>query len=104
MKFPTVEQFEQNKAAQQIIKWRELPENVMYHVKSVSKVAYELMYAELEDGKGNEYKTWLPTRLSIELKDYGCKERIAFIKPKGLKQSETNPERQYFAYDIMWEC
>ena len=113
MKFPTAEEFEQRKeTSQQIIKWREVPENVIYHVKSVSYIAtqsdfnngHELtMYAELEDEKGNESKSWLPERLSNKLKDYTLKNKIAFIKSKGLKQSEANPERQYFDFDIMWD-
>ena len=114
MKFPTAEEFEQRKETlQSIIKWREVPDNVIYHVKSVSFIAtlsdfnnnrHELaMYAELQDEEGNEYKSWLPERLSNKLKDYTLKNKIAFIKSKGLKQSEANPERQYFDFDIMWD-
>ena len=56
------------------------------------------MYADLEDGEGNTYMTWLPLRLCIDLKDYGWKTRTAFVRPLGKK----NPDRQYFDYDIMW--
>ena len=60
------------------------------------------MYADLEDGEGNTYMTWLPLRLCIDLKDYGWKTRTAFVRPLELKHSEKNPDRQYFDYDIMW--
>ena len=111
MEFPTVEAFEQNKEQLvPIMKWRELPENIIYHVISVTAIetpAAEFgpgtaMYAEVEDGERNQYKVWLPARLCIELKDYGWHSREAFFCPKGLKQSEKNIDRQYFDYDIMW--
>ena len=60
------------------------------------------MYADLEDGEGNTYMTWLLLRLCIDLKDYGWKTRTAFVRALGLKNSEKNPDRQYFDYYIMW--
>ena len=60
------------------------------------------MYADLEDGEGNTYMTWPLLRLCIDLKDYGWKTRTAFVRPLGLKNSEKNPDRQYFDYYIMW--
>ena len=111
MEFPTVETFEQNmEQFVPIIKWRELTENVIYYVKSVGEIATPesefgsgtAMYAEVQDRTGNLYKTWLPARLCVELKDYGWSSREAFVRPKGLKQSQKNDERQFFDYDIMW--
>ena len=84
--------------------------DVIYHVISAHSVNVvtlhntcgKAMYADLEDGEGNKYMTWLPSRLRIDPKDYGWKTRAAFVRPLGLKQSEKNPDRQYFDYDIMW--
>ena len=43
------------------------------------------MYADLEDGEGNTYMTWLLLRLCIDLKDYGWKTRTAFVRALDLK-------------------
>ena len=111
MEFPTNKSFEQNKeTTQQKIKWREVPVDVIFHVISAYSVnvvtsyntSGKAMYADLEDGEGNKYMTWLPSRLCIDPKNYGWKTRTAFVRPLGLKQSEKNPDRQYFDYDIMW--
>ena len=100
-----------NKTRKQLeIKWREVPVDVIFHVISAYSVnvvtsyntSGKAMYADLEDGEGNKYMTWLPSRLCIDPKDYGWKTRTAFVRPLGLKQSEKNPDRQYFGYDIMW--
>ena len=91
-----------NKTRKQLeIKWREVPVDVIFHVISAYSVnvvtsyntSGKAMYADLEDGEGNKYMTWLPSRLCIDLKDYGWKTKTAFVRPLGLKQSEKNPER-----------
>ena len=110
MAFPTVEEFEQNiEQITPIIKWRELPESVIYHVKSVGEidtpskfVSTTAMFAEVQDRTGNSYKTWLPARLCVELKDYAWNSREAFVRPNGLKQSQKNHETQFYDYDIIW--
>ena len=111
MEFPTIETFEQNKEqSTPIIKWRDLPINTIFHVKSVEKIETPAshfgpgmaMYAELKDGDGNTFKTWLPTRLCVELKDYGWRERTAYVKSLGLQPSKRNPTRSYYDYDIYW--
>ena len=108
--FPTVEEFEQNKDQYvPIIKWRELPENVIYHVNSVGKfdtpskfVSTSVMYGVFHNKKGELFKVWLPERLCGELVDYAFNNMDAFVRSKGLKQSEKNSERNFFDYDIMW--
>ena len=53
--------------------------DVIYHVISAHSVNVvtlhntcgKAMYADLEDGEGNKYMTWLPSRLCIDLTDYG---------------------------------
>ena len=66
------------------------------------KPSGKAVYADLEDEEGNKSMTWLPSCPCIDLKDYGWKTRTVFIRLLGLKQSEKNPDRQYFDYDIMW--
>ena len=91
-----------NKTRKQLeIKCREVPVDVIFHVISAYSVnvvtsyntSGKAMYADLEDGEGNKYMTWLPSRLCIDLKDYGWKTKTAFVRPLGLKQSEKNPDR-----------
>ena len=53
--------------------------DVIYHVISAHSVNVvtlhntcgKAMYADLDDGEGNKYMTWLPSRLCIDLTDYG---------------------------------
>ena len=77
MNFPTEKK-------QRIIKWRDVPENVIYHVISTTSVEVcsecekvLSVYAILGDGEGH-FKTWLPARLCIDLKDYSQRTKEAF--------------------------
>ena len=53
--------------------------DVIYHVISAHSVNVvtlhntcgKAMYADLDDGEGNKYMIWLPSRLCIDLTDYG---------------------------------
>ena len=67
-----------NKTKKQL-KWREVPVDVIYDVTSAHSVdvvtsyntSGKAIYADVEDGEGNKYMTWLPSRLCIDLADYG---------------------------------
>ena len=67
-----------NKTKKQL-KWRDVPVDVIYDVTSAHSVdvvtsyntSGKAIYADVEDGEGNKYMTWLPSRLCIDLTDYG---------------------------------
>ena len=106
MEFPTAEQFNRNKSQRETItKWRDLPKDIIYHILDVCEIETKFgknSVANLIDGEGNKYKTSIPDRLSIELKDYGWQGRTAFVKSLGLKPKVKNPSQNYWDYDIMW--
>ena len=106
MDFPTEEQFNKNKSQRETItKWRDLPKDIIFHVEDVTQIETKLgmsSVANLIDSDGNKFKTWIPDRLSVELKDYESQWRTAFVKSLGLKQKVKNPSQSYWDYDIMW--
>ena len=67
-----------NKTKKQL-KWRDVPVDVIYDVTSAHSVdvvtsyntSGKAIYADVEDEEGNKYMTWLPSRLCIDLTDYG---------------------------------
>ena len=103
MEFPTKEQFEQNKIQLgKIIKWREVPTEVIYYLKKVehikTKEEEKATILILIDKDGKQLKAFATPNLINDLKDYkkGC-----FIKSIGKKKSSINPDRSYYKYEIM---
>ena len=69
MDFPTIETFEQNKEqSTPIIKWRDLPINTIFHVKSVKKIETASHF-----GPGmamSKRSTAYTKRLKLEMKNW----------------------------------
>lgn len=108
MEFPTIQQFEKSKGEFiPILRWRDLPKNIIYHVKSVVEMPQNTsrfdvdtsIYAKLQDNMGEFYRVWLPKRLRYELKDHGWDSKEVFLMSKGLKMLDGG--RQFFDFDIM---
>ena len=53
------------------------------------------MVLELEDSNGKVYTTWAPAHLVARLTD---DKDINFVLNEGLKQSESDPSKTYFAF------
>ena len=102
MEFPTAEQFEQNKVQlSQILKWREVPTEVIYRIEKVEWINTKIgraMVVCLVDQDGEQLKAFATSCLIKDLKDYsdGC-----YIKSIGKQESIKNPGQSYYHYEIM---
>ena len=102
--FPSEEDFEQNKEVQEsIMKWRELPMNIIHKINSVE--LKDTKYGEatiltLENEVGDIFKCWSNQRLAEELKDFGWKDETCYLKSLGLVPSIKNPSHKYYKYDF----
>lgn len=105
MEFIIFSDFEKNiQRRTPIIRWRDLPTDIIYRVKSVNEIkstsiAVQAMYADLQDRRDGSFRTWLPKRLCDQLKDHDQSSQEVFVRSKGRKT--TLDGRDYFDFEIM---
>ena len=100
--FPTIEDF-RLEAQENAIKWREVPLGIFRIVsKHNTKSKFGPgMLLQLENAVEDKIVCWACTRLVTRLND---DPKIQFILNEGLKQSETEPSNQYFAFTAIRGC
>ena len=103
MKFPTAEQFEQNKVQlDQILKWREVPTEVIYQIENFewikTKKGGGAMVVSLVNQDGERLKAFATNCLIKDLEDSNDK---CYIKSIGKRESSRNPGQSYYHYEIM---
>ena len=102
--FPTPEKFERNKIqVDQILKWREVPTEVIYRIEKVewirTKVG-EAMVVILVDKNEKKLKAFSTSCLMKDLKDLSNNDECC-IKPLGKRDSSKNPGQSYYHYELM---
>ena len=102
--FITDEMFEQlveqqRKTFEDVIDWSELPVNVIYQLKLISKNGNRNLLV-LIDNQGLEIKVWPTANVARELKRCTKTSNNTYIKSLGKKNGKTSSGRNKRYYDV----
>ena len=104
--FITDEMFEhlveqQRKTVEDVIDWSELPVNVIYQLKLISKNGNRNLLM-LIDNQGLEIKVWSPANVTRELKTYTKTNNNTYIKSLGemLGKTSSGRNKRYYDFEI----
>jgi len=102
--FITDEMFEelveqQRKTFEDVIDWSEVPVNVIYQLKLISRNGNRNLLV-LIDYQGSEIKVWSPANVTRELKTRTKTNNNTYIKSLGEKLGKTSSGRNKRYYDF----
>ena len=104
MEFPTEVEFEEYETQHgSVLKWREVPTEVNYHIETVEQINTKLgrsTNVSLVDKDGKTLKAFTTSCLTNDLKDFSWKEKL-FIRPLAKWQSFKNPGQSYYHHEIV---
>lgn len=101
--FPSDEEFEEIRRHGSIIKWRNIPLNIIFQVINLEKVgkeAKEFNCITLRSKEGNVIKSWISSRILQQLQMQYCEGKSFFIKSFGVKACKSS-SRNYFDFTII---
>ena len=110
MSFPTDQEFDENKISNNgdVLKWRDVPMNNVFKIEDSETIKTKFGKATiltLVGRYGTKYRCWSTSVISDTLKskkkDPSFRGREIYIKSTGLKQSTTNPDNEYYDFDLM---
>ena len=106
MDFPTAEEFDYEKIHNDrtILKWREVPTGVIYHIEDVMKISTRVgisTIVRLCDEEGRRFKAFVTNCLKNDLYDFDNLDGELFIRSLGKKQRNNNPGQFFYHYELM---
>ena len=90
-------EFNKGIKAREVLPWRDVPQNVIYHIEDVQEVKTMYGYQKvlsLVDRDGNKISAYATSRMVDDLEG-------SYIKSLGLRQSTKNPSQSYYHYELL---
>ena len=92
-------EFNKGIKAREVAPWRDVPQNVIYHIEDVQEVKTMYGYQKvlsLVDRDGNKISAYATSRMIDDLEEGG-----SYIKSLGLRESRKNPSQSYYHYELL---
>ena len=90
-------EFNKGIKAREVLPWRDVPQNVIYHIEDVQEVKTMYGYRKvlsLVDRDGNKLRAYATSRMIDDLEG-------SYIKSLGLRDSVKNPSQSYYHYELL---